>query len=750
MAQPSRILHLADLHLGDKGEQELGDYKFDIVEPAHRQDRERMLRTTLARIGQDLEKRKERLDAVVMTGDFTTAYDERGFKVFPELLDELPEAVRPPPECVVAMPGNHDVKRGSEPSSEERYALFVEHIKKRGYVCPILEGCEQDGESHLLVDEEAGWVIVPINSANWSQRLVDPPVDPKLWSAFAAQVREDADEDALERFESLRLHDAARVDGSQLEKLRDELEALDNPDLVRIAALHHHLLPVSFHEEVKTFESIMDLGLLRGFFRDNNIRLVLHGHKHTSHIYWDEIAAPPDQQPSQPHRVLVVSGSTITQGGEGHREACRMIAVTAGSAAPAIDVERIAGVPSGQSLKPRPLGRHHLWRQPPPEEVERWQTTVVRGRTAAATYERLLEVIGDRRGQDRRLYNVVCHVVDGQSARTLPPHYPEIDSAETAEERQAWFEDVVKWWQHRRTIKEPLGSAARRVVFTHGDRIHGPSAPARDGREEAGEERSRLEVAIAALGPDFAASGRGIVPILDPTIDCVDADDRDFPAFCSVQFLLRADGGLKLDVVGYFRKQELVHWWPVNMAELAVLQEQALNDLPVDQIGGVEPGCLTTVAALAHAAGTTAPRVAVPVIDRLHDEEKDHELDRDRLWDLAYGLVSEPGDRRPDAQSWRSCWDTVLADLRPKAKFTAPAPPVALEGLAALVRRLRVLARYNSGPVVTIYQQLQAVRDLNTAYAEAPSRQKHTSWRGRVGDHLDEVTRALNELDPPE
>ena len=125
------------------------------------------------------------------------------------------------------------------------------------------------------------------------------------------------EEAALQR---LRLADAARVSEYQLEAIRTILNMVTDPGTMplRIAATHHHLLPVSAREEVKPFESMTNLGLVRQFLREQGVAIVLHGHKHTESTYVDYISSYRSL-PGTPNRIRVISGAAAHRKGSRSR-----------------------------------------------------------------------------------------------------------------------------------------------------------------------------------------------------------------------------------------------------------------------------------------------------------------------------------------------------------------------------------------------------------------------------------------------
>src|SRR5690349_11698972 len=98
MAEPVRILHLTDLHLG-AGELRDEDMKI-TVEGAERA-------RVVDRLGAYLRALGTRPDFVCATGDFTNAGRPDGFTMFREWIEPLIEdGVLPPADRILITPGN--------------------------------------------------------------------------------------------------------------------------------------------------------------------------------------------------------------------------------------------------------------------------------------------------------------------------------------------------------------------------------------------------------------------------------------------------------------------------------------------------------------------------------------------------------------------------------------------------------------------------------------------------------------------
>ncbi len=122
------LLHLSDLHVGALDDTQVtADYK-GFLPLEEKENRVGLLRNSLTALAEKLSADGETLDSVVVTGDVSSKYDEQGFARLTELLDVLGDQ-RPPNDRVLVLPGNHDVKRGSTASTEERYDFFLKYIR---------------------------------------------------------------------------------------------------------------------------------------------------------------------------------------------------------------------------------------------------------------------------------------------------------------------------------------------------------------------------------------------------------------------------------------------------------------------------------------------------------------------------------------------------------------------------------------------------------------------------------------------
>lgn len=721
------ILHLSDVHLGKAPAEEIADdYKDEFVPLEQRTNRHTTLRWTLEALKDVVQPQP--LSAVAFSGDLTVAYHEDGYAQFEELLEAL-GPLRPTNDRIVVVPGNHDVKRHTPPGSEERYELFNKYIRSANYVTPLLDGTDIDAHGkfvgdpalrHFVLDEDEGWIIIPINSSDYSVAL-EPlsNFSNDEWEETMATVEAKVGPDAAHDLNRLRTQDAARVSPAQLQGLLDLLRNVDagakGSPTIRIAVVHHQLLPVSVREEVKSYESITNLGLVRNFLRENVINLVLHGHKHRETVYKDHIYPPEGFFGGQSHEVVVLAGATIGTADWDQANVCRLIQIEGAPRATRIAIAAVRSKTAGVALATPTFETIPLW-QPQEDPLSREVPRFVTGRDVDETYERLVSLLA----QEGSLAHVVCRVEDPISAERLPEAYPEVPDI-AADARQAWYDDMVHWWQ------KPNSKLRERLNFTHGARISRASG-------------DQIEAAAQALRRETFTS-RAVITLLEPTLDEVAEIEHKFPAFCLIHLQPRERAGERyLDCVGHFRKQQMRYWWPINLGELRHVQKLAL-----DELGGehakYRAGALWTVTATA-VLGDTVPRVAVPLVDRIYDE------DEERLWMLAYAVAWEGiADRATRAAELIA----MIDELVPKENFDPDGVPVALEGLAELAAVLTRFGQYHSdSPAVELGECLREVYRANSTYDQKTASEvtaaAHTAWRQEVIPLVEQARGLLQPL----
>lgn len=335
-------------------------------------------------------------------------------------------------------------------------------------------------------------------------------------------------------------------------------------------------------------------------------------------------------------------------------------------------------------------------------------------------YERVLTLLEIRSGSDPDIENLLCEIEDGTSALKIPERYPDIEGVS---DKQTWADDIVAWWQ--RPDPELLGRGRR---FNHGERIRNFI-----------ERGNQIDDVVKALRADQTTT-RGIVQLLDPMRDDMANVDQRVPSFFSVHFLIAQTVG-KLNAVAYFRKQQMRMWWPINVAEVAQLQQEVVKKLAVVGVG-LKTGSIATFSAIA-VDGTTKPRVVVPKVDRLAQDEPE------KLWCLAYDLFFD------DSEDANSQFLALFDDWRPTGQVEPDGVAVATTGLRVLSKGAVVFAdRSGNEKGHTLAARLESLCTLNLSYAadedriqEPSERQvKYETWAGEVKRRVKEIGGLLVDL----
>lgn len=660
----SLILHLSDLHLGSTSEAQL-DYtdKFGVGENAGATQLDHLSHTVEA-LGKTLRAAGKELDAVVVSGDLTDGNRSDGYEAFAGLLAELGSSL-PMSERIIVVPGNHDVDFLLPAGHPKKLKGFLDAVRGR-YRSALVKGLDYDDQTltrrpgsrgrpePILGLEDA--VIVAINSADYC--WTEEGWTETDWDAVVAAIRlgEDSDEAKADRAKVaadlawLRRKDIPKVDKRQLEALGQRLDQLgvvanaDEDPRLRIAVLHHPIGVAASQEEFKDFDVITNLAEVRSFLYHRGFHLILHGHKHQSYAGWDWLIPPDDDLDAIPRRALALGASGSFLVG---KPICRLIEVcpdddTPVAGAPRLRVIDIKGVGAGQELQlDLSASPVHSLAQPFMNSSDEETPWVVRAKTADSAYQQLRDLPADLRYPRP----VISVVEDPASAKTLPTNYPPTEDGVD-------LDRLVDWWQLKRPAAVHAFSGS---AFNHGERLYG------DG--------DTIKKATLAL-----PSSKAIALLINRS----EAGDPDteFPAFTAVQLQARAaeGGGTWLDVVGSYRKQDLELWWPVNMAELARIQEMGVNFSAQNERleQPVKPGRLIAITSMG-VHDKVFPQMAGTILDRSID------LDPHWLSKLAF-LAAHP-DQETQVE-----WSRALRDIGKIEGGGLMVPSTGVDGLYGALR----------------------------------------------------------------
>ena len=730
----SLILHLSDLHLGPATSGQR-DYDDKVgMEGTPGETSIDHLEHTLEALGRALEASGRRLDAIVVTGDLTKGNHEEGYDAFPGLLDLLGGS-RPEDSRIVVLPGNHDVDKDLEPGDRRKLARFMDATRRR-FSTPLVKGVDYDGSrAHLnpgsrgvprpIVDLGDA-VVVAINSADycWTREHGTETDWQAVLGSYLAGVKGEAAEAkrklAAEELKKLRTHDIPRVDKMQINALKRRLNDAgvdDSPDRdprLRIAAIHHPISPATDEEEIKPFEVITNLAIVRTLLFNRGFHLVLHGHKHSAYAAWEWLAPPLDDLGQRQHRAMVLGAPGVFLTGE---TVCRLIEVcpegqVAVAGAPTVRVIPIAGVdPSGAIDLDLTAHPKHSLAQPNLGRETLMTPWVVEAEKADAVYEQVRDLpVGEETPRA-----VISVVTDPASTADFPSNYPVGEGVPP-------LEDLVEWWQLPRpeAVKSYSGSE-----FNHGERLYG--------------DEDTIRMAVQAL-----PSSKAFALLIRPGE--AGAPLRESPAFLEVQLGARRVGARRymLDVIGSYRKQDLDLWWPVNMAELARIQHAAVaaaNDLKQLKSQWTQ-GRLTAIA-MQGVHDDVLPQMAGTMLDRAVD------LRPEWIYRLAY-LAARPDSAAEDSEVFNE-WRKALGDI-------GELPPGGLLVPSVGIRRLHAtLATYPKIETTPEFRDLvraigkladraeSAAASLRRSPEEGNSESSLQGWADQLKDLARECEKALRK-----
>lgn len=714
MKEEARFLVLSDLHLA--GVLKRDDIKGSGITGISNPSKVDATTDLLDGISRHLRNNKIDLDAVIFAGD---AQDKGSAGSHQAALDAIISAfglLGIDESKIISTPGNHDVLKGSAPGSIERYEAFASVWRDRGCVVPWLDGVDEDvpktTDRYRLVSQDGLWAIYTVNTSNWSQVRANVPDNLKtVWSdlpkAYAGGngILEEQVRSALEK---LLDYDIAQVSDTQMKVFRRTVAETPKPEnkrQVRLAVMHHHLRAPSLRLEVKPYEALINLEHVRTLLQESDVGAVVHGHKH-EHAFRYEYVETED--PEQPHRMAVLSAGTFQDGKE--EDAALLVTLKGLPHLPEISVERIALPRSGLDLTLKPaetlaVSQHKKSIHAP---------IVIEGNDLDELYARAARQTRAHQGEI-----LVVHYnppEDGGANLRLPAGYPRPNNV-TEEEIQTWLDDLVTWWQLARSRRD------NEFPYPHGARLR-----------LFGGKLNQINRIVSILKKE--ASSRAFAVLVDPLRDFSQTGENEaFPSFTLMQVRRRpiAFGEFAIDVLGFYRAQEFSQWWPVNVAELRILQSEIAIDL------NAKPGMITTITTDARFKPQGPGQVSVPVFDRWLDQSPE------KLFMLALALI---GDHRnkPGQTLLLKEWVRSLEDIQAAAtESNIDGILIPADGLDMLLTYLEMIDTSDEhAPLI------RAIRNLQLVNKSFVSSDKRKTERSRWSEAIERLIPEIIALSPNE
>jgi hypothetical protein len=366
---PLRILQISDLHLTEAG---LQTEPTRGLKPLAVELRENIGKTFLAHIKTKYGTNKElRPQLVLVSGDLVERGDnEKEFDAALQFLFELSEILEIHPKKFLIVPGNHDVDWKVDFKEGQR-ARFANYLKAtRPFTGPELDN---EGKPVAITRDFSDLVA----GVSLTITLLISPT-------FSGVPDEEGSELVFKRVKAaLRGVVPNEVELAKLEATIGELKgifdigaigpdqraALSSPEIkpgddenIRIAVLHHHLLPDP-HLDISPYDAVVDAGRVIDSLLGNNFDLVLTGHKHSQR--WVSYG-------HQAHNIDIYSAPSLFKGSADSPAGYSMIEIY-GAAAPT-------------------YATIHIYQAPDYEVRERY-TLVREGRLLPAIRDTLIELL---------------------------------------------------------------------------------------------------------------------------------------------------------------------------------------------------------------------------------------------------------------------------------------------------------------------------------------------------------------------
>lgn len=721
------FLHLTDAHLTGAGTPlKMDDIGVNVPGIAH-ETREEALDLLLARLADRLTRDRQTLAGVLFSGDAQdrgiAGGHERTLRMILHRLGPCGITAA----NILATPGNHDVPRGTDPGSPERYAPFRDVWQAAGCTVPWLDGIDHmppAPNAHRLLAPDRRWAVYALNTSNWSHvTAVLPEPLRSAWELIpGAMSGADAVREGQLRaqLEALVRYDMTRVSREQLEALRAVIMATPQPDdgpQLRMVLMHHHLRPPSLREQVRPFAEMSNVEQVRAFFRDNGVSIVAHGHKHERSIRFEPLE---EQDGHVVGRILVISGATFSAT-EQH-EAARLVTLGGLPHTPTVSIEPLALTRGGTDPARSPPMVVKLWtderRDYGPVSVSPGSPVVVAGSDLDEVYERACAAAASI--VPRGTLVVHLDLPLGGPRQLLPRGYA-LPAELNEEGRQEWMRDLAGWWQMGRSRLE------HRVPYHHGARL----------RRYGGKIDQ-----VARIGRLLGrgASTRALAVLIDPFRDFTnDGSGEEIPSFCLVEFILR-DGEPNrpwIDAIAFYRAQEFARWWPVNIAELRLLQ----NEIALT-VGG-RPGRITTIAPDARTVSRSPTQVAMPIVDRWLDTTPE------TIHVLANAIVGRTVSN--DAQAGAVLgWTQAMAEMKAATlEYDPDGVPTAVEGLYTLASYVEAAAPSDDRGALAFARGLRDLAGANETFEVAGTTpEAFRRWSASAGRFIDDLSALTQERLP--
>lgn len=467
---------------------------------------------------------EEKINLFILSGDIIPGWDKNAQKAFSEKFITLLNQNGYDKKDILIVPGNHDVKKASPISSNERYNDFYEYWK--GCKLPYLDGKYKTTD--IVCDPQHQLMFIPLNTANWSQVRIS------VNQTIQEHINNIDDGKLKEIFEKQFTYDAAYISKEQLNKVEEEIKKINNyQNYTKILIQHHHLVAVDNSIEVKEMGDILNSEDLKNFIKTYNIKVLLHGHKHVERTFYEYL-----NNNDKPYKLLISSAPNLQK--DNFFQILEFENLN-------IKIKKYDR--DGNNNDSKTFNIYDIF--------ETNNTIVLEDDNITSLYNKVINIASNETNKNKQL---ICNfdLKNYQEKEyPIPLMYPNDKNKQIRYEKE--IKKHVDWWQQDRTIFNDIGE------------LHGPRLKKYNGYID------QLNYIYQQLKSDLYTS-KTVAILIEPIKDF--HDNNKYPSFISCQFIIREKNEKKyLDILANFRKQEMRYWWALNIAELYKLQHDMKNKL---------------------------------------------------------------------------------------------------------------------------------------------------------------------------
>jgi hypothetical protein len=372
-----------------------------------------------------------------------------------------------------------------------------------------------------------------------------------------------------------------------LKLIEDRIKQMKlSKQVLRLFVLHHHLLPFAEPEWGNTSDPtgipdepdptiVANSAKLQGWLAEQSFHIVLHGHKHLSHIREDILRRRTD--PSSGRRLLIIGAGSVgvEASHRSHQEplSYNLLSLSTLSrerwhidlavkqileneAVPKVGDIYCCSVDVG-SL---PDGSPHIFHTEYMDSCHRTITEYVKGKGLIHNFISIVDSSEYRHPKTT--------MIGGEEIS-----YDKVDSSFQALHPE--YGPSNKWTDFDK-LDEALKNVSPRFQFNHGPRLF--SVSGQKNHLGSGTKSKNRPITRAIDNLKAGQKSRGYIGLFNPEIDTLYNGQEPLPGLVGIQFIL-SENEKFLDVVATFRKIELSFWWVVNMYEIGKILEWVAKNL---------------------------------------------------------------------------------------------------------------------------------------------------------------------------